>query len=885
MPATPAAGPAIHSQRLLPVLALLFIGSGCAALVYEIVWLQMLQLVIGSTAISLGVLLGTFMGGMCVGSLLLPRLIPPGRHPLRVYAWLELGIGVMAIGLLYGMPYIEQLYTAGVGHGTPSVLLRAVLGVLCLLPPTLLMGATLPAIARWVESTPSGVSWLGFFYGGNIVGAVFGCLLAGFYLLRLYDMAVATYVAFAINIAVSLSAFLLSAFTKYEAAAPAPRSDRPPRADGTRVAYVVIAISGLTGLGAEVVWTRLLSLTLGATVYTFSIILAVFLFGLGIGSGIGAIVSRSTPRPRILLGVCQLLLAGAIAWTALCISRALPYLPIDVGMVSGMKNGPWLTFQLDLMRCIWTILPAAVLWGASFPLALASVTSRGKDPGRVVGGVYAANTIGAIFGALIFSMILIPVLGRQGMGTRDAERILIVLTTISAALALTPRLRAGTSPGSPRGRLRVAPVAVTALVGLATAGAVGWLVAKVEPLPPVAVAYGRFSASHANGMADGVFDEKLLASAPFAGLDRCIYVGEGMNVSVAVTVSPEGYRYFHGAGKVQASSDPRDMRLQRMLGHIAALTFPKHSPENVLVVACGAGVTAGSFIPYDSVKRIVICDIEPLVPTRVTPMFGPQNYHIVDGIDKQNPHMVDGHQVEVVYDDGRHFVRTTREKFDVITSDPIDPWVKGCAALNTVEYYRMCKDHLTPGGVMALWIPFYESNTDTAKSVLGTFFKVFPNGIVWSNDNGRGGYDAVLFGQVEPTRINLDETQTWIDAHPRVKLSLKDVGFGAEKANDSPGVAVDLFASYAGQATRLTEWLNGAQINTDRNLRLQYLAGMWVNLYVQDDILNGILKHYAFPDDVFTGSDVQIRSLRRTLENAGRTPRKAVAASDKRVNP
>ena len=178
----------------------------------------------------------------------------------------------------------------------------------------------------------------------------------------------------------------------------------------------------------------------------------------------------------------------------------------------------------------------------------------------------------------------------------------------------------------------------------------------------------------------------------------CTYVGEGRDVSVAVSLNHStGVRSFHGAGKVQASSKPDDMRLQRMLGHIPALLHKK--PESVLVVACGAGVTAGSFLVHPDVKRIVICDIEPLVPTVVTPMFGEENYHVVDGIARRTPTMVNGKQVEVIYDDGRHFLRTTKEKFDIITSDPIDPWVKGCAALNTVEYYQMCRDHLNPGGV------------------------------------------------------------------------------------------------------------------------------------------------------------------------------------------
>ena len=196
-PNTPAAPP--PSPRFLPGLLLLFVGSGCSALVYEIVWFQLLQLVIGSSAVSMGVLLGTFMGGMCLGSLALPRIISPRRHPLRVYALLELGTGILGIAVLLGMPLVDRLYTTNVGHGLPGIFLRGAVCAICLLPPTLLMGATLPAIARWIEATPQGVSWLGFFYGGNIAGAVFGCLLAGFYLLRIHDMATATYVAASIN--------------------------------------------------------------------------------------------------------------------------------------------------------------------------------------------------------------------------------------------------------------------------------------------------------------------------------------------------------------------------------------------------------------------------------------------------------------------------------------------------------------------------------------------------------------------------------------------------------------------------------------------------------------------------------------------------------------
>src|SRR2546425_9416172 len=203
------------SRKALPALLLLFIGSGCAALIYEIVWFQLLQLVVGSSAISLGVLLGTFMGGMCLGSFALSFFVPRRQHPLRVYAALELGIGLIGLVLLVGMPLISNIYTSWAGSGVAGLMFRAVIAGICLLPPTLLMGATLPAISRWVETTPEGISWLGFFYGGNIGGAVIGSVLAGFYLLRVHDIAFATFVAVALNVVVALLSLSISKATPY----------------------------------------------------------------------------------------------------------------------------------------------------------------------------------------------------------------------------------------------------------------------------------------------------------------------------------------------------------------------------------------------------------------------------------------------------------------------------------------------------------------------------------------------------------------------------------------------------------------------------------------------------------------------------------------------
>ena len=374
------------NAEILPILLPLFVLSGCAALIYEVVWLELLQLVIGSTAISMGVLLATYMGGMCIGSLAAPRYISARTHPLLIYAFLEAAIGGMGLAIVYGVPYVERLYTMGAGSFVPTLVLRAIVSVVCLLPPTVAMGATLPAISRWVEATPRGVAWLGFLYAGNIAGGVVGCLLAGFYLLRLFNVVKATHVAFEINFVAAFAGAVLARATKYDPSASRPsegRSVAPPTARSPAV-YVSIALSGVTALGAEVVWTRLLSLTLGATVYTFSLILAVFLIGLGLGSGLGltslAFAARGAPGARVVPALAR----RAIAWGAYGISESLPYWPTN----PSLAVSPWYTFQLDVVRCAWAILPPASGGARAFH----SLSRRSPHAARIRGGWWPGRT-------------------------------------------------------------------------------------------------------------------------------------------------------------------------------------------------------------------------------------------------------------------------------------------------------------------------------------------------------------------------------------------------------------------------------------------------------------------------------------------------------------
>ncbi len=798
-------------RRFLPVLLVLFIGSGCAALMYEVVWFQLLELVIGSSAVSLGVLLGTFMGGMCIGSIALPRLIAPSRHPLRVYALLEAGIGVIGVLLLWGMPVVNGAYSAWAGTGLVGILFRGVAAGICLLPPTILMGATLPAISRWLETTPRGVSWLGFFYGGNIVGAVVGSLLAGFYLMRVYDIAITTYAAVAVNVVVALVGWSIAARAPYLERPSEPSSiERVPEA---AIVYLVIALSGMTALAAEVIWTRILSLLFGATVYTFSLIVAAFLIGLGIGSSLGSAVARGIARPRMALAWCQLLLCGAIAWTAHVLTESLPYWPIN----PSISTDPWFTMQLDMARCLWAVLPGAILWGASFPLALASAAAGSRDPARLVGGLYAANTLGAIIGSLGASLVLIAWIGSQ-----HAQQVLIIVSLISGLILIDSVL---TREGTKGWRSQMPSIAFVVV-----AVALGALLIRTVPeIPGLLIAYGRYTATRTSQARE------------------IIYKGEGMMASVAVSRLSDGVLNYHNAGKVQASSEPQDMRLQRMLGHLTTLLPPR--PRSVMVIGFGAGATAGAASIDPAVEREVIVEIEPLVPKVVSTYFGEHNFNVA-----RNP------KVHIVIDDGRHYLQTTHEKFDGITSDPLDPWVKGAAMLYTREFFEEVKKHLNPGGVVTLFVQLYESSPEAVKSELATFFEAFPNGVVFGNTTNGEGYDTVLVGKVAPLHINVDDIQVRLGRpeYEPLMRSLRQIGFSS---------ATDLFATFAGRASDMTPWLKDAAINRDRNLRLQYLAGLGLNLYQAGPIYADMLKYRGNPGDLFVGSEQTLQSLRTMIQN------------------
>ena len=565
----------------------------------------------------------------------------------------------------------------------------------------------------------------------------------------------------------------------------------------------MITLSGATALGAEVVWTRLLSMLLLGTVYVFSIILAVFLTGLAIGSAAGSRLIRRV-NPREALGWCQLCLVLGIAWTAYAIVHSLPRWSDDVLTTHNV----WRMYWLDLKRSFWAIFPATLFWGASFPLACASAARREEDSGKIAGRIYAANTLGGVVGALCVSLLLIPWIGSQ-----QTQRVLLMAAAASGLLGIAYTLRTG------------ATRALAVVSALLVATLLAW---SLSPVPGDMIAFGRRVGAN-------------------AGFSKTLYTAEGRNSSVAISRWNNGAIYVSVNGHVEATTETYDMRLQRMVGHLPALLHP--DAQSVLGIGFGAGVSAGTFTLYRNVKKITICEIEPVIPPASTRFFGAEDYGVA-----LNP------RTHIVFDDARHYLFTTQERFDIIASDPLDVFIKGTAALYSKEYFETVKRHLNPGGMFTLYVPLYETDEATIKSELATFFEVFPEATVWANLRQGAGYDLVLMGQMEPLVINLDEVLQRFDRpdYATVRQSLRNVGFNS---------ALDMLATYIGSAADLKPWVQGAQINTDGNLRLSYLAGWGINSEVADNLYHLILAYRHLPVTIFSGSTDHLRTFLAKLQS------------------
>lgn len=666
---------------------LFFFASGACALIYQVIWIRRLLLIVGTTTAAVSTVLSVFMAGLGLGAWLFGAAADRSRAPLKLYAYLELGIGLYALVLPTLITASMPVYARLARHleGDPALLLlvRVALGFLLLLVPTILMGGTLPVLIRYVgRSLERFGADLGILYGANLAGAVVGTLAAGFVLIHRFGVQGASMVAVAGNLLVGLAALLWAGRTG-GAGGDGPRETPPvhPRTampDAARpLVWAAVFLSGLLSIAFEVLWARILVFTLGSTVYAFSVILATFLTGLALGSRLFVALERRAPPLSTLAGA--LVAAGFVAIVLAPVSARSEAL---IGALSSRFGWTGEVFLAGtVISTALVVLVPATLMGLVLPLAMRLLVDDLARAGHRVGSAYLVNTVGSVLGALVAGFALIPLLGLTGA--------LLTLAATQVALGCAFLLRAELS--------RDRKFRVVALSGAFVVA--GMVVASLLLRGP------------------NPFDPALVTGADGAPVVEAHHDGIGTSVSVV--------RYSNGERTLridgfEASSDKVVADYMPMMTHIPMLLHP--DPRRLLVICFGTGATAGAGLLYPGTS-IDVVDINRTV-FGFASHFIPSNHGVAG-----NP------RARLVVDDGRNFLLTTGERYDVITSEPMPPYHSGVVNLYSKEYYERARDRLRAGGFVVQWLPMHLMAADDSLRILRTVQAVFPDTTLWLHGN------------------------------------------------------------------------------------------------------------------------------------------------------
>lgn len=766
---------------------LLFFVSGAAALVYEVAWVRSLGLVFGASHLAVTTVLAVYMGGQALGSRLFGARADHAARPLRLYGLLELGIAAAALVFLGLMKIYPAVYgpLARLAETNAAWLtvLRTAFAVMAMAVPTTLMGGTLPVLTRHVTRRGEEVaSHLSFLYAFNTFGAVAGTALAGFVLLKHIGVDATLLVAVAASATVGLTALVLGRGAAPGTPARAAPAEVIPTAAvegggatalSRRLTVLGIGVSGFCALGYEILWTRMLTLVVGTSVYSFTLMLVAFLAGIGIGSHAFALlrsVRWTRPGGRgsvVLFGATQV----AVGASALAVTVLMRDLPQAANRMQGIFVGGGSEFGGRLMATLviafaYMFVPAFFM-GLAFPAAGAVWAARDGDAGGTVGRLLGANTVGAILGSVTSGFALVYLFG--------IERSLQMLVVVNVATGLTVVL----ADTLPRPALTAVP-ALAAVLLVVRGVAPGW---------------GRvwdrdFFAAFTNNTRNFDTPESIRRK----NID-VLYYHEGVNETVSV-IRPKGtVQTFIVNGRPEASTAPGDMQVQRTLGHLPMLLHPH--PRSAFVLGTGTGMTLGAVSLHPEVERIVLGEIEEA-------MLG-----VARTFDRWNDRVLDDPRLRVVLNDGRNFLSTTRERFDVVTADPIHPWSGGAGYLYTREYFRSVSDRLAPGGIACQWLPLYELTVDDIRTVLRTFSDSFEHVAVWLTY-----WDAVLIGSRSPIVIDAAAIARRLDT-PAMRADMAPIHM--ETADD--------FLSYFLMGTAgARAFAAGGQVNTDDNLLLEFSA-------------------------------------------------------------
>jgi spermidine synthase len=779
----------------------LFLASGAAGLIYEVVWMRMLMRILGATVFAYTVALSAFMLGLALGGWHYGRRIDRRGRPLVTYAGLEAGVGLWALILPWLLMPMGPVFATAARtlSGAPVLLdiVRCVMAFAFLLVPTILMGGTLPVLSKLAVTRRQELGdKVGRLYAVNTFGAILGAGAAGLYLIGRIGEFRTTMVGVGLNLSAAAVAALIATRTgtsRASDAAAKPDATETPAEDAAHtrgrnaLVLAMAAVTGFTVLAYEVLWTRTGVLIIANNTYSFTLMLVAFLAGIALGSAVMAAVFRRWPLDlparwkvfaslQFLIGIVVLVSFGS---TTEVVTALQPLWKAIRPVFGGTVQGPFPAIPVLLT-------PLTLLSGASFPLAASLYTRRLNQVGKAVGSVYLSNTVGAAAGSAVAGFVLIPMLG--------IGNSFLVCVAINLVAALTVALAI---PGSSR-RARLRAIAL---------GAVGTGVLLAFVL----------------NATDGLnVPRRLLESRLKRPRRHCIFYEEDINGIVSVWLDPLrpddpwlNRKQLYIDSLPMAAGSRYGMIYERLQAHYPLLLHP--APKDVLVVCLGTGTTLGSAAQYPA-RRLDCVELSRTV-VEAGVCFTDETHNVL-----ADPRLT------IHIGDGRNHLLATTQKYDVITAEPMHPHVAGTVNLYTREYFELVRDRLRPGGVCSHWIPVHNMNAEEVKMAAAAFRKVFPYAVVFLETA-----DAIIIGSDRPIEIDVSRWRRILN-EPRIGRDLEEVGLDSVLAllatymmdtaaidryvGDTPAVTDDLpvlefFAVSGGQSNRWTENMRDILVHRD----------------------------------------------------------------------
>lgn len=780
----PLAIPGLQWRQMPALLVIFFTLSGATSLILQVVWVRRLIGVFGASSLAIATVLATFMAGLAIGSwiggrwadrLVRSKARPPTNNPFFYYGAAEVLVGVTALIIL---PLIDHYAGANAWlwqqlGGTPWLLAcaRFFLTATVLIIPTTAMGATLPLLTRRITAGQDDLDALGrrlgLLYASNTLGALFGAAAAGFWFIPLFGVSLSNQVAAGAAVTVGILAMLVAWLRPTTAPTEEEAEERPDAEknvkaqSGRRAVLWLYALSGGIAMCLEVLWSRTLAIVNGSSVYSFTIVLCTFLVGISAGSAIAARLWGQTQRPlRVLAGL--FLFAGAGILLFQYLADELP--EMFLALVEGTSLSVDTVLGAHVFLSALIIVPTALAMGAVMPVAIRAYVGTVDDVGTDVGRAYASNTLGAIIGSVAGGFLILPGPGLE-LGARLAALAMLAMGTWAALL------------DERRARMPV----IAAVLSLGVVLSPGWNRSDFTA--------GLFRTHQASRYIrdGGLFQRDL------------VYYRDGISTTVSVEKLAGGW-VLRNNGKVEASNR-HDMPTQILVGLMPVL-FHGGEAQDVFLVGYGSGVTVGSIAIAPMVAHVDVVELEPAVYEAADKFFGSFNNE-----PDKNP------KVRRLLGDGRNVLLAGGKSYDVIVSEPSNPWIAGVATLFTREFYQLAKKHLKPDGVFCQWAQLYELGPRNVKMIYRTFSESFK--YVYAFTPGDETTDTILLGSDRPLTMNL--------AALRDAMQSSDV-LRAELKRGEISVAEDLVASLLLGPSEVASFTAGASINTDDNAKLEYAA-------------------------------------------------------------